>query len=82
MTYLDTLKMLAEAQVRHNPAKMMFVPGQRILQLIAVVDAAKAMRDEYGVFWAARKSAFAMSRSAAQIKFDVALASLLAGSGR
>ena len=76
MTYLDTLRELAEAQVRHNPDQMMFVPGQRILQLVAVIEAAKAMRDEYGVFWAARKSAFARSRSAAQIKFDVALAEL------
>ena len=41
MTYLDTLKMLAEAQVRHNPDQMMFVPGQRILQLVAVIEAAK-----------------------------------------
>ena len=66
MTYLSDLKKLAQAGAYH------YAPDD-ILRLIAMIEAAKAMRDEYGVFWAARKSAFARSRSAAQIKFDVAI---------
>lgn len=60
MTYLDTLKMMAEAQVRHNPDQMMFVPTERILAMIAVIEEAKNVRrigfgyrDEWAAFDAA-----------------------------